>query len=193
MERLLVAKPPKPPSQFTPISYRPKDAARMLGVGHSHFSKLMKAGKIPRRNDGRAVLIDHEVLVAYRNSLPVFVPDQIPIDALLPADEQEIALERARGAGTPIPSPAPASPSPRPPDIDLAAIYEGRRKLLIPNVGPDEAKLRAHEFTVRACARHFTLSLEEAKEKTRAALAECGRREPNPSPSAEPSDDGAAV
>jgi excisionase family DNA binding protein len=186
----------KTPSDLTPISYRPKDAARVLGFGHSHFSKLLKAGKIRHRKDGVAVLIDREELIAYRNSLPVAAPDQIPIGPLLPVDEQKIALERARSAGKPIPPPVPP-PLPRPPDIDLAAIYEGRLKLLIPNVGPDEAHFRASEFTVRACARHFGLGLDEAKEKTLVALAKWRGREPNPSPkrlfaSAEPSGGAAA-
>ena len=183
MERLLVV---KSPSGFTPISYRPKDAAKVLGFGHSHFAKLLASGKIASRTDGRARLIDHEALVAYRNSLPVFVPDQIPIGSLLPVDEQKIALERANGAGTPVSPPAPPSPPPplasRPPDIDLAAIYEGKRKLLAPDLGSDKARDRAFEFTARACARHFTVSLEEAEERTRTALEEHGRRESRISP-----------
>ena len=69
MERFPVA---KTPSDFTPISYRPKDAARALGVSLAHFNKLKAAGKIASRKDGAAVLIDREALIAYRNSLPVF-------------------------------------------------------------------------------------------------------------------------
>jgi hypothetical protein len=182
MERFPVAKS-KTPFDLTPISYRPKDAARMLGVSLAHFNKLKAAGKIASRHDGAAVLIDHEVLVAYRNSLPVFVPDQTPVGPLLPVDEQKIAHKRARRAGKPIPSPAPPlpPPSPRPPDIDLAAVYDGRRRLLVPEIGPIEARRSAYQFTLQACARHFTLSLEEAAEKTRTALAECGWLEPNPS------------
>jgi hypothetical protein len=200
MERFPVA---KTPSDLTPISHRPKDAARILAVSLAHFYKLMAAGKIPYRKDGAATLIDHEALIVYRDSLPVFAPDQTSVGSLLPVDEQKIALERARGAGTPIPPPPPPPllappPLPRPPDIDLAAIYDGRRRLLAPKIGPTEARRRAFEFTVQAYARHFTVSFEEAKEKTLAALAECGWLEPNPSPkglftSVELSDDGGAA
>jgi hypothetical protein len=180
MERFPVA---KTPSDFTPISYRPKDAARALGVSLAHFNKLKAAGKIASRKDGAAVLIDREALIAYRNSLPVFAPDQTPVGPLLPVDEQKIALKRARRVGKSIPPPAPPlpPPSPRAPDIDLAAVYAGRRRLLVPEIGAVEARRSAYQFTLQACARHFTLSLEEAAEKTRAALAECGWLEPNPS------------
>jgi excisionase family DNA binding protein len=188
----------KTPSDLTPISYRPKDAARVLAVSPAHLYKLLRAGKIPHRKDGAATLIDHEALIAYRDSLPVFVPDQTSVGSLLPVDEQKIALERARGAGTPPPLLLAPPPLPRPPDIDLAAIYDGRRRLLAPKIGPTEARRRAFEFTVQAYARHFTVSFEEAKEKTLAALAECGWLEPNPGPkglfaNVELSDDGGAA
>jgi hypothetical protein len=185
MERFPVAKS-KTPFDLTPISYRPKDAARMLGVSLAHFNKLKAAGKIASRHDGAAVLIDHEVLVAYRNSLPVFVPDQTPVGPLLPGDEQKIAHKRARRAGKPTPSPAPPlpPPSPRAPDIDLAAVYDGRRRLLVPEIGPIEARRSAFKFTVQAYARHFTVGLDDATKQTLAALAECGWLDPNPGPSA---------
>jgi excisionase family DNA binding protein len=174
----------KTPSDLTPISYRPKDAARVLAVSPAHLYKLLKAGKIPHRKDNTATLIDREALIAYRNSLPVFAPDRTLTGSLLSVDEQKIALERARGAGTPIPPPPPVPPPPlpRPPDIDLVAIYDGRLRLLAPKIGPTEARRRAFEFTVQAYARNFTVSLEEANEKTLTALAECGWPEPNPSP-----------
>ena len=57
---------------------------------------------------------------------------------------------------------------------------DGRRRLLVSEIGPIEARRRAYEFTVQAYARHFTVGLDEAKEKTLAALAECGWLEPNP-------------
>jgi excisionase family DNA binding protein len=173
---------PKTLSQFTPIFLRPKEAAQVLGVGHSHFYKLMAAGKIPYRKDGAATLIDPAALIAYRDSLPVFVPEPAAIGPLLPVDEQQVALKRARRAGKPIPPPAPPPPPPRPPDIDLAAVYDGRRRLLVPEIGPIEARRSAFKFTVQAYARHFTVGLDEATEQTFATLAECGWLDPNPSP-----------
>ena len=114
-----------------------------------------------------------------------------PTGPLLPVDEQKVAVERVRARVVRKP-PAPA-PRPSRPDIDLAAIYDGRRRLLAPEIGPVEARRRAYEFTVQAYARHFTVELDEAGEKTRAALAECGWLEPNPSLSAASSDDEAVA
>jgi excisionase family DNA binding protein len=174
-----VADDSTPPS--SPIAVRVKEGARLIGVSRAHFNKLLKAKKIPSRRDGTARLILTEDLIAYVKGLPGAEPEDEPVGPLLPIDEQKVAQKRARRAGKPIPPPALPLPSPRPPDIDLAAIYDGRRRLLFPEIGAVEARRSAYQFTLQACARHFTLSLEEAAEKTLAALAECGWLEPNPS------------
>ena len=151
----------------------------------------MSRGKITFRKVGAATLFLPADLEAFALGLPTAEPDMKPTGPLLPVAEQKIALERARGVRKPVPPFRHRGP--RPPDIDLAAIYDGRRRLLVPEVGPIEARRGAYEFTVQAYARHFTVGLDEAKEKTLAALAECGWLEPNPSPSAESSDDEAVA
>jgi excisionase family DNA binding protein len=174
-----VADDSTPPSP--PIAVRVKEGARLIGVSRAHLNKLLRAKKIPSRKDGTARLILTEDLIAYVKGLPGAEPEDEPVGPLLPIDEQKVARKRARRAGKPIPPPVPPPPPPRPPDIDLAAIYDGRRRLLVPDVGPTEARRRAYEFTVQACARHFSVSLDEAGEMVLAACAEHGWLEPNPS------------
>jgi excisionase family DNA binding protein len=205
MERLPVARrKPKTKSKAKaaplapPLAVRPKEAARLLGVGHSHFYKLLKAGKIPSRMDGAARLIPYAGLVAYLDGLPL---PSLATGPLLADDQQQAAIEQAREPGEPdfaalfverlesleILSPdlggkerreqalahvtrayrryhdcglnparkavlalvTPKPPEPKraavdePAGLDLAAEYEKRFKLVVPNVGPDEGRLRA--------------------------------------------------
>jgi excisionase family DNA binding protein len=100
---------------FPPISYRPKEAARLLGIGRSHLYKQMDAGKIPYRKDGAARLIDYEALIAYRDSLAVVEPNMTPTGSLLPVDQQKLAIERATADEQ-----KPARVSKRRPPPDLA-------------------------------------------------------------------------
>jgi excisionase family DNA binding protein len=127
---------------LTPVALRPRDAARLLGLGHSHFYKLLKSGRIPHRKDGAATLIDYEALVRFRDSLP----SAPPTGPLLPAAE-------------------PASEPP-----DLAAIYTERLKLIVGSVGPDEGRLRAFEYAVGACCHHHHVDLEIGKKMTSDAI-----------------------
>jgi excisionase family DNA binding protein len=179
---------------FPPISYRPKEAARLLGIGRSHLYKQMDAGKIPYRKDGAARLIDYEALVAYRNSLPVVAPDETPTGSLLPVDQQKLAIERATldeqklkpparvSKRRPPPSPAeqqqsasepePPTEADQPSSPDFAAMVEDRRRLLAANVGPEEARLRAIEFVIGEYRRHYGCSSEQAKAGVLQALAE---------------------
>ena len=55
--------------------------------------------------------------------------------------------------------------------IDPAAIYEKRRKLLVGNVSPDEARLRAIEWTVKEYRCRVGADLETAKRAVLAAIA----------------------
>jgi excisionase family DNA binding protein len=128
--------PPSPP-----IAVRVKEGARLIGVSKAHFNKLLKAKKIPSRKDGSARIILTEDLIAYVKGLPGAEPEDEPTGPLLPATE---------------PAPEPFAP-------DLAAEYEKRFKLFVPNVGPDEARLRAFEHTVGVCCRHHHVDQETAK------------------------------
>jgi hypothetical protein len=102
---------------------------------------LLKSGKIPHRKDGAATLIAYEDLVAYRDSLSIVSPDEGPTGPLLLAAE---------------PATEPSAP-------DLAAIYAERFRLIVGNVGPDEARLRAFEHTVGVCRRHHHVDQETGK------------------------------
>ena len=59
---------------------------------------------------------------------------------------------------------------------DPAAIYETRRKLLVGNVGDDEAHLRAVEWSVNEYRRCTGADLETAKRVVLAAIAKRKRR-----------------
>jgi hypothetical protein len=60
--------------------------------------------------------------------------------------------------------------------IDSAAIYERRRKLLVGNVGADEAHLRAVEWAVNEYRRCTGADFEAAKRGVLAAIAAKGRQ-----------------
>jgi excisionase family DNA binding protein len=157
MERLpvTVKVPRLPPS----ISVRPREAARLIGVSYAHFKKLLRTKRIPSHRDGTARLILREDLVAYVKSLTDVAPKEAPTGPLLSA----VTL-------APLPPPKPAldpEPGPAP---DLAAIYFERLRLLTPGQGPDEGRLRAFEYTVGVCRRHYHVNLEIAKRMTADAI-----------------------
>ena len=132
MERFYVA---EPPFQTPPFFVRVKEAARLLSLSRSHLYKLMDAGKLPYRKDGSARLIDYEGIVAYRDSLSVITPEPPqPTGPLLPADLQQLAIERAREPGEP----------------DFNRTFIECFESLIPSLGEDEARKRAIAQTVRA-------------------------------------------
>jgi hypothetical protein len=56
------------------------------------------------------------------------------------------------------------------PAPDLAAEYEKRLKLIVPNVGPDEGRLRSFEHTVGVCCRHYRVDQECAKKMVSDAI-----------------------
>jgi ribosomal protein L7/L12 len=58
----------------------------------------------------------------------------------------------------------------------LAAVYETRRKLIVGNVGADEAHRRAAEWAVNEYRRCTGAGLEEAKQAVRAAIAKAKER-----------------
>jgi excisionase family DNA binding protein len=147
---------PKTSSLYPPIAVRPREAARLIGVGHSHLYKLLKAKRIPSRNDGSARIILYEDLIAYLKSLPSAEPEEEPTGPLL------LAVE---------PAPEPFAP-------DLAAEYEKRFKLVVPNVGPDEGRLRAFEHTVLVCRNHYRVDLETATRMTTDAIKAARPKEP---------------
>ena len=63
---------------FPPLAVRPREAARLIGVSRAHFTKLLKAKKIPSRRDGSARLILREDLIAYVKGLPGAEPEDDP-------------------------------------------------------------------------------------------------------------------
>ena len=66
---------------------------------------------------------------------------------------------------------APAAP-------DLAAVYAERFKLIVGNVGPDEARLRAFEYAVGVCRAHYRVDLETAKKMVSDAIRLARAKEP---------------
>jgi excisionase family DNA binding protein len=138
---VVVAKP-----ALTPIVLRPRDAARLLGLGHSHFYKLLKSGRIPHRKDGAATLILRADLEAFAASLPV------------------VEREAAPPTGPLLPAAEPREPP------DLAAVYAERLKIIVGNVGPDEGKLRAYEYAVAVCCSYHHVNLEVGKKMVSDAI-----------------------
>jgi hypothetical protein len=55
---------------------------------------------------------------------------------------------------------------------DYRLVYETRRKSLVNNLGSDEARFRAFDFTVNFCRQHSGCDLEEAKALVRVAIAD---------------------
>jgi excisionase family DNA binding protein len=131
-----------------PLAVRPMEAARLLGISRSRLYQLLKSGAIRHRKDGAATLIPYEDLIARLNSLPTVTPEEQPTGPLLLAAE---------------PSPEPSAPN-------LAAVYASRFKLIVGNVGPDEARLRAFEHTVGVCRTHYRVDLESAKKMVSDAI-----------------------
>ena len=70
-----------------PIAVRVREGARLIGVSKAHFTKLLKARKIPSRKDGTARLILRDDLVAYVKSLPEAEPGGPLLLAAEPAPE----------------------------------------------------------------------------------------------------------
>jgi excisionase family DNA binding protein len=141
------------------ISVRPKEAARLIGVSYAHFKKLVRTKRVPSHKDGTARLILRADLSAYVKGLPDIAPKEAPTGPLLSA----VAL---------VPAP-PSKPAPEPgpgPAPDLAAVYAERLRLLTPGQGPDEGRLRAFEYTVGVCRRHYHVDLETAKRMTADAI-----------------------
>ena len=60
--------------RFVPISYRPDDAAELIGLSTSRVHELIAEGVIRARKSGRATVILHDDLYAYVTGLPVVVP-----------------------------------------------------------------------------------------------------------------------
>lgn len=57
--------------RFVPISYRPDDAAELIGLSTSRVHELIAEGEIVARKSGRATVIMHDDLYAYVFRLPV--------------------------------------------------------------------------------------------------------------------------
>ncbi len=60
--------------RFVPISYRPDDAAELIGLSTSRVHELIAEGAITARKSGRATVILHDDLYAYVTGLPVAGP-----------------------------------------------------------------------------------------------------------------------
>jgi hypothetical protein len=64
------------------------------------------------------------------------------------------------------------------PASELAAVYAERFKLIAPNVGPDEGRLRAFEHAVGVCRNHYRVDLETAKLMTADAIKQARAKGP---------------
>ena len=67
-------------------------------------------------------------------------------------------------------APAPALETAQTNGFDYFRIFDDRRRLLTGNVGPDEARFRAIEFTVNFCRSKLGIDFEAAKSTVLAAL-----------------------
>jgi excisionase family DNA binding protein len=159
MERLPVALKSLRSSSPSSIAVRPKEAARLISVSYAHFKKLVRTKRVPSHKDGTARLILRADLGAYVKSLPDVAPNEAPTGPLLSAVALAPALP-PKPTLEPEPGPAP----------DLAAVYFERLRLLTPGQGPDEGRLRAFEYTVGVCRRHYHVDLETAKRMTADAI-----------------------
>jgi hypothetical protein len=64
-----------------------------------------------------------------------------------------------------------AAPKRRVPELDWAALYQGRLQILRRDVNEAEAEARAFEYVVRLFAKHHGCNLEIAKRMVRTAIA----------------------
>jgi excisionase family DNA binding protein len=62
-----------------PIAYRPDTVAEILDCSRRHVSRLIIAGKLTARKDGKNTLIDAASVRDYHDSLPV-VTGPAPLD-----------------------------------------------------------------------------------------------------------------
>jgi excisionase family DNA binding protein len=156
-----------PKAPLTPLAVGPNGAARLIGVSRSRVYELINAGELPAYKDGARTLIlvaDIEAWLARLKPIPPSTGPLLPIAGrpLLPLKEQQIAIERATDQQQP---------------AALAALYAERLKLIAPNVGPDEARLRSIEHTVSVFRNNNPrASLEDAKAAVMAAIAAKGRQ-----------------
>jgi excisionase family DNA binding protein len=184
----------------TPIAVSPRDAARLTGVSRSRIYELINGEELRAYKDGRRTLIlvaDIEAWLARLKPMPKSLLSSgalLPLEErkvaqrrtrnsdtgpLLPAGDQERAIERAR---EPPPSPdqpdplstEPKTPIDHPPTVepalDLRRIYLERLKRLVPDMGEEEGRLRAREYAINACRAHCGVDLETAKQMVLAAL-----------------------
>lgn len=63
-----------------PIAYRPREAARILGIGRSRFYELLAAGEIRARKLGHITLVPRAELERYLEQLPP-AGDALPDEA----------------------------------------------------------------------------------------------------------------
>lgn len=60
----------------TQVAYRPRDAARVLGIGRSRLYELIAAGEIrARKVSPQITLIPRAELERYLDSLPAYEPE----------------------------------------------------------------------------------------------------------------------
>jgi excisionase family DNA binding protein len=155
---------PKPPIE--PRNLSPREAACRAGVSRSRIYELLKSGDIVAKKDGSRTLVVTASIDAWLDRLKPWLDTTGP---LLPVEQQQIAIERVSEPPPPIDQQQPAvALAPFAPD--LAAEYEKRFNLIVGNLGPDEGRLRAFEFTVGVCRNHYRVELETAKRMTADAI-----------------------
>jgi excisionase family DNA binding protein len=109
-------------AESTPLSVRVSEAMRLLGIGHSYIYRLMAAGRLPYRQNGRIRMIDYEALVAFRDLLPIAEPKPpkppLPSGPLLLLDEQQLAVDQSE------PEPIESALATRPESSKAEAVFE---------------------------------------------------------------------
>jgi hypothetical protein len=126
-----------------------------------------EAAAYARRRLGQSVKVNtlRSWAIPYRQVGRDAVYEISDLDRFIDARLAAAPLRRARG-GQQIGAP------------DLAAVYAERFKLLVGNVGPDEARLRAFEHAVSVCRAHYRVDLETAKKMVSDAIKQARAKEP---------------
>jgi excisionase family DNA binding protein len=145
-----------------------------MGVSRSRIYQLLRAGELAAYKDGRRTLFLVSDIEARIARLPRVSPPPTPTGSLMSLEDRRLARQRATDPDTGPLLPAAqqqiAIDRATEPEPDWAAVYTERLQLLRPDVGEDEARARAYDFTVSAYRAHHNCGLEAATAAVLAAI-----------------------
>jgi excisionase family DNA binding protein len=166
---------------LAPLAVSPRDAARLAGVSRSRIYELINEDELPAYKDGSRTLIRVADITARLDRLqPAQKRGGAPTGPLLSKPDQALARRLAndsdKGPTGPLLPAVELAPEPSAPD--LAAVYADKFKLIKGNVGSDEGRLRAYDYTVNICRTHHRVDLETAKKMTADAIKAARAKQP---------------